>query len=84
MVTRENENVIGIVQIYKVKILINSISRSAIPIALSLSLIGRKDLYTAYCAVKVPWETVSDVIVKFEGLILRKNTDGINAGVDAV
>ena len=43
-----------------------------------------KDLYAAVGTVKVPGQTVTDIIIEKEGLILREYTDGIDTRVDAV
>ncbi|CDE05090.1 putative uncharacterized protein [Anaerotruncus sp. CAG:390] len=84
MVARQHKHIFGIVPVDELNILIDRICGAAVPVGGFFALIGRQDLNAAEGAVKIPRQTVADIIVEKERLILRENTHGINAGVDAV
>ena len=84
MVTRKDEHVLRVVAVDEFHILINRVCCALIPVGTLLSLIGRQDLDTAPCAVQIPRQTVTDILVEHERLILRQNANRINSGIDAV
>ena len=84
VVTRKNENILCIIAVDKLQILINGIGSAAVPVSAVLTLIGGEDLHAAVSAVEIPRQTVADVLIEYQGLILRQNADGIDAGIDTV
>lgn len=84
VVTAQNDDVIGAVIVDKVYVLVNCIRRALVPLARLCAHIRRQNVDTAAESVQIPRLTVADVLVKFEGAILRKHADGVDAAVDAV
>ena len=84
MVAGKHRNIFGVPSAYKIKVLVNGIRRSAIPVAFAAALIGRQYKSAAPGAVKVPALSAAYVLRKHKRLILGKNPHGINAGMDAV
>ena len=41
-------------------------------------------MYAAVQAVQIPWLSVADVLVEQQRLVLRQDTDCVDAGIDAV
>ena len=84
MIAGKNKNIIRIVSVDKLDVLINGVCGAAIPVGGFLALIRREDLYSAERAVKVPRQTVADVIVEQERLVLREHTYRVDPGIDTV
>ena len=84
MVSRKNENIFGVVSVYKVDVLIDCICRALVPFGTRYLLIGGEDVNAAVGTVKIPSLSVADVIVQLKRLILSQNTDGVDAGIHAV
>lgn len=81
VVARQNNHVFGIKSVDKLDILINRVGGSLVPLARFRAHERRKDVNAARDPVQIPRLSVSYVLVKFKGLILRKHTDRIDAGV---
>ena len=84
MVTRENEHVVWVCQIDKVQVLVNRISRPAIPVCSFFPCIRRQDKYTALFFVEIPRTARGEVIVQFQRPILRQHADLVDARVRAI
>ena len=84
MVAGKHQHVFRVISLDELDILVYRICSSAIPVGGFLTLIRRQDLHTSEGAVKVPRQTVSDVVVEQERLILGKHPHGINARINAV
>ena len=71
MVTGQDKNVLRTILLYKIDILVYSVSRALIPVRVLISLIrGEYGKSTAH-TVKIPRRTIANVFVKRKGLILR-------------
>ena len=84
MVARENQDILCVVAVDELHVLPDGICCSLIPVRAVLPLIGRQNLDPAEGAVEIPRQTVADVVVEDQRLILRQNTYGVHSGIDAV
>ena len=84
MVAREDNNVLGVISVYKADVLIDSVCCARIPVSAGSSLVRRQNVNAAVDTVKVPRLTVADVLVEHERLILCKHAYGIYARIYAV
>ena len=71
MVARENQDVLCVVAVDELHVLPDGICSSLIPVRAVLPLIGRQNLDPAEGAVEIPRQTVADVVVEDQRLILR-------------
>ena len=84
MIAGENQHVVRLIPLDKRNVLIDGIGRALVPFGLLAPRIGRKHLHPAVAAVQAPGLAVADIFVQFQRLILCQNSDGIDAGVDAI
>ena len=84
MISRKHENILRIIALDKFDILVNRICGAPIPVGVRMTLVGWEDLYSAEGPVKVPRQSVSDVIIKDKRLILGKHSNGIESGIHTV
>ena len=84
MVARQDEHVLGVVAFNEVDVLVNGVGSALVPVGTSGRLIRRQHMYAAVQAVQVPWLSVADVLVEQQRLVLRQDTDCVDAGIDAV
>ena len=85
MVAGENQNVVGVVELNKAHILINSIGSAFVPGPFfSLAHIGREDVNAAVGSIQIPWLAIADVAVELQRAVLRQYADCVNARVDTV
>ena len=84
MVTRKDKNIFRVISFNILEVLINSICSTLIPVSTILALIRRKNSHTAKGSVKVPGLAVTDIFIKLQGLILSKNADCIDTGIDTI
>ena len=79
MITRKDQYIIRMKILHIFQILIDCIRCAGVPFRLSDLLIWRKNRNSSLITIKVPRDPDPDVGIKPEGLILRQNTDGIDA-----
>ena len=84
MVTRKDYYVFGIISLYELEVLVDSVCCSLIPIRSVLALIRRKYFHTSVSSVKIPRQTVSYIFVEHKRLVLCQYTNCINSRIDAV
>ena len=84
MVAGKYYDIFGVITLDKAEVLINGVCGAFIPVAAGVALVRRKNKCAAAHAVKVPGLSVSDILGKFERLILGKDAYGVNAGVNSV
>ena len=69
---------------FEADVLVDGVCGALVPVGALCLLIRRQGVHTAVQAVKVPGLAVADVLVQLLGLILGRDANGINVGVDAV
>ena len=79
MITAEDENILGVIVFHVLKVLVDGIGRTGVPLGIVRLLIRRENAHATDVSVKIPRDTDTDVGVKPQGLILRKNTDRVYA-----
>ena len=84
MIAGKNQHIIGIIAFHVVDILVNSICRTGIPLAVLTLFIRGQNGNAADIAVKVPGNTNSNMRIKPKWLILCQNTHRIYSRIDAV
>ena len=84
LVTGKNDDILGIISSEEAQILINGIGSSLVPVGILSLLIGRKDMNTSVKSVQIPGLSVSDILIENKRLILRKDTDGVDTGINTV
>ena len=84
MVARQNNHVFGVVPFYKRNVLIYGIGSAFKPFRAGFCLIWRENMYTAVRPVKIPRFAVTDILVKYKRLVLRKYAYRIYPRVYAV
>ena len=84
LVAGQDDDVLGIITINEGNVLIDSVGCALVPVRARSLLIRRQNMDAAMQTVQVPGLAIADVLVQDEGLILGKDTDGINVGVNAV
>ena len=84
VVAREDDDVFGVILVDERHVLIDGVCRALVPVGFFLTLVGRQDLDAAVGAVEIPRQTVADVVVQHQRLILCQHADRVNAGIDAV
>lgn len=84
MIAGQNQDVIGIVLLHKLKILIDGVGRAGVPVCVLALLIRRKNRNTTDISIQIPWDTDADMLVQSQWTILGKNTYSIDAGIDTV
>ena len=84
MVAGEDQHIIRVVLLDEGHVLVDGVSRAAIPLAHLALLVGRKDKHAAVGQVKVPGRAGANVGVQLKGLILGQDAHGIDAAVGAV
>ena len=84
VVARQNNHVFGVVPLYKGNVLIYGVGGAFKPLRPRFGLIGRKYMYAAVRTVEIPRFAVTDILVEYKRLILRKHAYGIYTGVYAI
>ena len=84
LVAGQDDDVLGIITINEGNVLIDSVGCALVPVRAGSLLIRRQNMDAAMQTVQVPGLAIADILVQDEGLILGKDTDGINVGVNAV
>ena len=84
VVTRQQNDVIGIESVDKVYILINGVCGALVPLAGFRPHVRRQNEYAAVKPVQIPRLSVADVLMQLERAILRQHADGVDVAVDAV
>ena len=84
MVAGKNEDIVRIVSINEFNVLEDGVCGTAVPVASLRALIGSQQSYTADIAVQIPRNTDTDMRVQAQRLVLCKNTDRVDTGIDAV
>ena len=84
VITTQNQHIIRIIILHVIQILVNRIGCSGIPFATRTSLVRWKNWHAPNIAVKIPWNTDSNVRIQLQWLILCKHTYCINFRVNTV
>ena len=81
MITRKDEYIIRIVILHILKILINGICGSGVPLTVSTLLVRREYSHTAKISIQIPWHTYPNMLIKSERSVLCQNSNCINTGI---
>ena len=84
LVTGQDDDILRIVVIDKADILVNGICGALVPVGALCLLVGGQGVHTAVETVQVPGLTVANVLVQLLGLVLGRDTHGVDVGVHAV
>ena len=84
VIAREDEHVVGIRHINEVKVLIDGIRRTAIPVRTLLACIRRQDEEPSVALVEVPCAARAEVLVQLKRTVLCQHADALNAGIHTV
>ena len=84
MVAGQDQDIFRIIFIDKADVLIDRVCSTLVPLRALAALIRRQGIDAAIQAVKIPSLAVCQIHVQDMRLILRQNTDGVDAGIDTV
>ena len=84
VVAGEDQHVIRIGELDESNVLIDSISRAAIPFGILLASVRRQNEAAAAVAIEIPCTAGAEVVMQFERLVLGEHADFFDAGVGAV
>ena len=79
MIAGQNQDVIGIVLLHKLKILIDGVCRSGIPVRIPDLLVWRKHRHASDMTVEIPRDPDPDMRVETQRHILCQNPNRVNA-----
>ena len=84
LVTGQDDDILGIVAVDEADVLVDGVCRALVPVGALCLLIRRQGVHAAVQTVQIPGLAVADVLVQLLGLILGRDTDGVDVGVHAV
>ena len=84
MISGENQYIVWIVVVNILKILIDCVRSTCIPLAVCTLLVWRKYGYTTNTSIQIPWDTDTDVLIEPEWSILCQHADSINPRINTV